>query len=267
MIVFRCREHATIAAMQVGPPLAGNLACRHTWRAQRALGQGRSGPALAHAMLASHLVPAHRMAAAALEVVARRVAPILPDVDAAAIVAAMDLVEGWLTPAEAGLLARCVAGAPAVDGMELVEIGSYCGRSTVSLALAIRACGRPLRLTAIDPHQGYAFAGGRDTYQLLVDTLKASGVDDLVDVVRARSVDVALVRPVGLVFIDGLHDGESVRTDYAHMGPHVTRDGLVAFHDYRTAFPGVMGVVNDLLLGSEHELVGFVDSLVVLRRL
>ena len=43
--------------------------------------------------------------------------------------------------------ARCDAGGPPV----LIEIGSYCGRATVPLALAVRGLGRTdVRVVAVD---------------------------------------------------------------------------------------------------------------------
>lgn len=42
--------------------------------------------------------------------------------------------------------------------------------------------------------------------------------------------------------------------------------GLVVFHDYRDLFPGVVEVVNELLVGADYDLVGWSDSIMVLRR-
>jgi predicted O-methyltransferase YrrM len=202
-----------------------------------------------------------------LDVIRRRVNAGLPPLDSDEPVSAMASVEGWLTAAEAALLARCVAATPAMADARVVEIGSYCGKSTVVIALAIAACGLPLRLTAIDPHTGYVFAGGRDTYQSLIDTLQRNRVEACVDIVRARSTDVVFARQVVMVFIDGLHDADSVGADYRQVAPHVVRGGLLLFHDYQPDFPGVVETVNDIIGGGGHELAGYADSLIALRRL
>jgi predicted O-methyltransferase YrrM len=218
-------------------------------------------------MRALGLVPANPAASAVIERVRRRVEPVLPSVDTDQLVRSMETVEGWLTAPEATLLARSVAATPIATNAWIVEIGSYHGRSTLVIALAIAASVRPLRLMAIDPHAGYAFSDGRDTYESLLSTLRAHQVEGIVDVVRARSLDVALRRPVGMVFIDGLHDYASVSADYAHVAPHVIEGGLIVFHDYRLEFPGVVDVVNELLTEDAHALVGYADSLIALRRI
>jgi predicted O-methyltransferase YrrM len=248
-------------------PLAGNRAWLYARRAEREFAAARAGHALACAMSALRLAPANPAARAVIEWVRRRVEPILPAVDAVELVRSMEEVEGWLTAAEATLLARAVAATPLSDGACVVEIGSYHGRSTLVIALAIAASKRPLRLIAIDPHVGYAFSDGSDTYESLMSTLRAHGVEAPVDVVRAQSVDVPLDRPIGMAFIDGLHDRAAVSADHAHLAPHVVNGGLVLFHDYVGEFPGVVDVVNDLLTRDSYELVAYTDSLVALRRI
>jgi hypothetical protein len=134
------------------------------------------------------------------------------------------------------------------------------------LSLAIVGLGLPLRVLAVDPHSGYHVGGEAGTLTALAQTLREHGVESIVDVVRSRSIDVRLEHTVALAFIDGLHDAASVRADHDHIAPHVVRGGLVAFHDYRERFPGVMRTVHELLDGRDYDLAGWVDSIVVLRR-
>jgi predicted O-methyltransferase YrrM len=242
----------------------------HAWliarRAQRELAAGKPGAAAALAMQARTLDAASPLANEVVTSVRALITDALPVVHASPWADAIEQVEGWLTAAEAALLARCVAAAPVDLASTAVEIGSYKGRSTLLLALAIAELGSPLRLTAIDPHSGYHFGGGLDTYGALVETLRAHGVDSVVDVIRARSVDVPLVGPIALAFVDGLHDLDSVRADHAHLTPQIVRGGLVVFHDYRELFPGVVEAVNEVMLGDSYELAGWRDSIIALRR-
>jgi len=189
----------------------------------------------------------------------------LPRVDATRWIEALDEVEGWLTKGEAALLARCVAGAPTQTGSTIVEIGSYKGRSTLLIALAASELGGDRTVVAIDPHTGYHFGDGQDTYDALVGTLQAAGVAAVVDVRRTRSLDTKLDAPIALAFVDGLHDLDSVRADHAHVAAQLVAGGLVAFHDYKESFPGVVEIVDGLLSGGEYELVGWCESLVALR--
>jgi predicted O-methyltransferase YrrM len=190
----------------------------------------------------------------------------LPRVDASRWIDAVDAIEGWLTRGEAELLARCVAGAPADGTSAIVEIGSYKGRSTLLLALAASELGRGTTVVAIDPHTGYHFGNGADTYDALVSALEAAGVTSVVDVRRERSADAELELPIALGFVDGLHDADSVREDRTQIARRLVPGGLVAFHDYTESFPGVVEAVNELLAGDEYELAGWRESLVVLRK-
>src|SRR5258708_7821544 len=72
------------------------------------------------------------------------------------ILARMRPVEGWLTDAEADLLIAAAAQALATPGERpaLVEVGSYCGRSTVVLGSVAQALCPRARVFAIDPHLG-----------------------------------------------------------------------------------------------------------------
>jgi predicted O-methyltransferase YrrM len=180
----------------------------------------------------------------------------------------MEPVEGWLTGPEADLLARAAAVAARGDG-QLVEIGSYCGRSTVVQALAVQAAApdrSASRMIAIDPHEGYEHGGGLDSYVLLKETLRRHQVEPVVDVVCRRSVDVTLPDTIGMVFIDGMHDVRSVCADRDHVRERISVHGLMAMHDYRPEFPGVVEAAEGLLREGEFSVVGFTDSLLVLRR-
>ena len=236
-------------------------------RGERAFVRGDLGTALA-AALRSRVGGLDSEADSLVRRVRGRVEDELPPFPTDDLVTAMEPVDGWFTAGEAGLLARAAAVAARTSD-PLVEVGSYCGRSTVVLALVVARVAPTSsyhRVTAIDPHQGYGPAGGKDTFAELVATLRGNGVEDVVDIVRARSVDVALPRRVALAFLDGLHDEDSVRADVAHVTPHLQEGGLLAFHDYRFDYPGVVVAANAVLCSGEFAVLGLVDSLLVLRR-
>jgi predicted O-methyltransferase YrrM len=129
----------------------------------------------------------------------------------------------------------------------VLEIGSYCGKSTIYLAAAARGAGQ-LVLT-VDHHRGseehqpgweYHDPGlvdprtGRlDTLPALRATLAAAGLEDHVVVVVGRSADVARIwrTPLGLVFIDGGHTEQAAVTDYQGWAPWVAPGGVLAIHD------------------------------------
>lgn len=144
-------------------------------------------------------------------------------------------VPGWLDRDAARLLFGLAAHGPARGRAEgrIVEIGSYLGRSTILLALA-----RAGTVVAVDPHEGELTAGehgpAADTYPLFLRNLETAGVAGLVEPRRQTSLEAARdwSEPVRLLYLDGLHDYESVRDDVAAWAPHVAPGGFVVFDDY-----------------------------------
>jgi MMP 1-O-methyltransferase len=132
-------------------------------------------------------------------------------------------------------------------GLPFVEIGSYCGRSTVWLGAAARAAGTVL--FAVDHHRGSEenqagwewhdptlvdpVVGQMDTLPFFRRTIFAADLEDVVIGVVGRSPVVAKhwTMPSAFVFIDGGHGVEPARADYAGWTPHVAPGGLLAIHD------------------------------------
>src|ERR1700760_307793 len=129
----------------------------------------------------------------------------------------------------------------------VLEIGSYCGKSTIYLAAAARQAGQPV--VTVDHHRGSeehqpgweyhdpglvdpAF-GRLDTLPRLRATLAAAGLEDDVVVVVGRSADVARLwrDPLGLLFIDGGHTEAAATWDYQGWAPWVALGGALAIHD------------------------------------
>ena len=191
----------------------------------------------------------------------------------APILARMHQVEGWLTDEEADLL---IAVADHVlrtfpPTHALVEVGSYCGRSTVVLASAVAAVAPRARVHAIDPHEGEV--GGVDvgvestppTFERFLENLARAGVSTYVVPVRGRSYEVGWNDPIALLLIDGLHDDENCARDFRHFEPWLAPGGCVAFHDYES-WPGVTAFVDALERSDAYDWVKRAGSMVVLRR-
>ena len=165
-------------------------------------------------------------------------------------------IEGWLTEIEGRALARLAVG------KRVLEIGSYCGRSTICMAQTAE------HVVSIDPHDGRGTPEPKDTYAAFTGNLKAYGVSKVVTAIRGTLDSQKVSGKFGLIFIDGAHDLESVRRDIDHALELLAPDGLLAFHDYRTAGidhdPGVASAVNELLDGGS-ELVERIGSIAVVR--
>jgi len=129
----------------------------------------------------------------------------------------------------------------------VLEIGSYCGKSTIYLAAGART--RNQLTITIDHHRGSEEhqpgweyhdptladprTGRIDTLPELRATLAGAGLEDDVVVIVGRSRQVAALwqTPLGMVFIDGGHTDEAARTDYEAWAPHVAPAGVLAIHD------------------------------------
>ncbi|NYV78144.1 class I SAM-dependent methyltransferase [Streptomyces sp. UH6] len=162
------------------------------------------------------------------------------------ILAAFEAAKGFM-PVDEGLALYEAAVAAARLGLPLLEVGTYCGRSTILLADAARRAG-VVALT-VDHHRGseeqqpgwdYHDPGTVDPEIGLMDTLPAfrrtlhrAGLEEHVVAMVGRSPQVAAVwgAPLGLVFVDGGHTDEHANADYEGWAPHVAEDGLLVIHD------------------------------------
>ena len=166
----------------------------------------------------------------------------------AAVRAAAEAARGFM-PADEGLaLFRAgVTAARAVPGAPLLELGSYCGRSTLYLGAAARAEGTVV--VAVDHHRGSEEnqpgwewhepdlvdpdLGVMDTLPWFRRTVYSAGLEPHVVAMVGNSPTVASVwsTPCALVFIDGGHGEEPARTDFECWSPMVAAGGLLAIHD------------------------------------
>ncbi len=160
----------------------------------------------------------------------------------------LDLIartKGFLKDAEGEHLYR-LAREAALLGPSL-EIGSYCGKSTIWIGTACRAAGQVL--FAVDHHRGSEeqqpgeeyfdpalfdpVAGRIDTFRHFRAALAAAGLEDTVVPIVCRSELAARVWqiPLSLVFIDGGHALDTVAADGRLWSEHLLPAGLLVFHD------------------------------------
>jgi predicted O-methyltransferase YrrM len=183
--------------------------------------------------------------------------------------AKIDAIPGWLTENEARCLfdlARERCDADPEVGAQIVEVGSFFGRSSVALAMAIAHSKAPL-LACIDTWKGIPgdplFDSNTDVRATHVANMRALGLD-------AQRFDTGSVQAaaefyndsVSLLFIDGDHSYEACREDFEQWLPKLRRDAYVAFHD--ASAPGPKRVISELPLW--FGAVAAVDDLVVYQR-
>ncbi|MGX1311875.1 putative O-methyltransferase YrrM [Streptomyces calvus] len=170
----------------------------------------------------------------------------LPMTPEPAVLAAFEAAKGFM-PADEGLALYAAAAEAARLGLPLLEVGTYCGRSTILLAGAARAAG--VTALTVDHHRGSeeqqpgweyhdpetvdAELGVMDTLPTFRRTLHRAGLEDHVVALVGRSPQVAAVwnTPLALVFVDGGHTDEHASADYEGWAPHVADGGLLVIHD------------------------------------
>ncbi|MFJ9677155.1 class I SAM-dependent methyltransferase [Streptomyces sp. NPDC101194] len=162
------------------------------------------------------------------------------------ILAAFQAAKGFMPVVEGLALYRAAAEAAAL-GLPVLEVGTYCGRSTILLADVARAAG--VTALTVDHHRGSEEqqpgweyhdptvvdpeVGRMDTLPTFRRTLHAAGLEDHVVAMVGRSPQVAAVwgGKLGFVFIDGGHTDEHAGGDYEGWAPHVAEGGLLVIHD------------------------------------
>jgi MMP 1-O-methyltransferase len=169
-----------------------------------------------------------------------------------------------------------------------LEIGSYCGKSSLFLAEGCRLAGRYC-LFSIDHHRGsqeqqpgqeyfdadlYDSSTGRiNTLTHFLRTLEQAGMLASVIPIVGESSQVArnwLGGKLSLVFIDGGHSEDDVNSDCECWTPHIMPGGFLCFHDvYPNPAHGGQApfrVFERVRLLSKWCYVGLFESLGVLQR-
>lgn len=149
-------------------------------------------------------------------------------------------------PTEEGLALYDAACAQSEDGVT-VEIGSYCGKSTIFLGAAAQNTGG--LVITVDHHRGSAehqpgweyhdpylvdpSTGKMDTLATFRRTIADAELEDRVIAVVGASPVVARLwkSPITLLFIDGGHSEQAANDDYAGWAPWIAMGGILAIHD------------------------------------
>jgi predicted O-methyltransferase YrrM len=165
--------------------------------------------------------------------------PLSPD-----LLAVAERTKGFLPQDEAAALH---AAALEAEAGSWLEVGTYCGRSTVHLGGAARSVGA--HLVTLDHHRGSEenqpgwewhdaslvdpHTGRLETLPSLRRTLWDAGLDEDVTIVVGTTQQVARwwTTPLALLFLDGNHTEQVAQHDYAAFARHVQPDGLLLIHD------------------------------------
>ena len=129
----------------------------------------------------------------------------------------------------------------------ILEIGSYCGKSTIYLALGCRKNNKIV--FTIDHHKGSeehqigesfhdpdlvnTQTGTIDSFSEFRKNISDPGVEDNIVPIVAKSSVVATAwqTPLAMIFIDGGHSLQAAMDDYRNWSQFLLRDGFLAIHD------------------------------------
>ena len=195
-----------------------------------------------------------------------------PEFSGAEIETITSKIDGCLFPGEEVFLAQ-LAKSCTGSGV-IVEIGSYLGRSGVSLGLGSMQGSRTMVFT-FDHFEGDPFMKvSIDQFETLKRNIEKSGVDSIVLTSTDPSNKAVqnFSDPIELLFIDANHTFEDVEMDYLTWSPKVVSRGLIAFHDTfdpvmgGLRFDGPLKVIQKYCKLPEWTIVGRFQSITVVKR-
>lgn len=166
-----------------------------------------------------------------------------------------------------------------LPGGVLVEVGNFLGRSLCRLGELVKMSGKPFRVVGVDtcrgsgPEEPYGVRAAHDPFagplaegggtfagQLHRNVIDC-GLADVVTLVVGDSARVAELfadESLAFVFIDGMHDEESVARDILAWRRKVRVGGVMAGDDMGVpneitpVWPGVKAAVDKLLKGWQY---------------
>jgi hypothetical protein len=189
-----------------------------------------------------------------------------------AALAAVADVEGWMTDDQARRLwDRAAALEPPA---QIVEIGSYRGRSAIVLA---RAAADGVTVNAIDPHAGndrgpQQIEGtpeeGQSDHDAFLQNLERGGVTGRVRHVRLPSAEAhdAVEGEIALLYVDGAHRYGPARDDIRDWGARVAPGGTMLIHDGFSSVGVTLATLRLLAFGRRFRYEGRSGSMIEYRR-
>jgi predicted O-methyltransferase YrrM len=145
---------------------------------------------------------------------------------------------------------------------DVLEIGSYRGRSTWYLARGLEDAASPHRVIAVDPHL-------EGTQRDFERHIAAGGLADRIDarVAFAHDLHEEVAGPLGVLWIDGDHSYAGARQDFEDWFTKLATGGWLALHDTVGLWHGPTRLALELL-GSRADLVdiGVVGTITYARK-
>jgi predicted O-methyltransferase YrrM len=177
------------------------------------------------------------------------------------VVGIAQTIGGYLKRREVKFLA--LLGACPTAAGDILEIGTFKGKSTVVLAKAALAAGGG-RVVAVDPFVLAGAGGPAAALADLRDTLQLHGVADHVEFHQTYAATLARNwnRPIRLLWIDGNHTYAAAKSDFDLFLPFLADGAIVALHDVLNVAEGPLRVfMEDVLLSRHFGVAGLCGSI------
>lgn len=149
----------------------------------------------------------------------------------------------------------------------VMEIGSFLGRSSVIIAKALVDLNSVNRLTCIDNFSKVESS----KYHLKIDNPRREferninniGLTEYIELIEGDSSEILekIANPFSFVFIDGAHTKEQIEVDYNYSMRILQKGGVMAIHDYRNE-----NVSQEYTDWIEENIVKRKDSIYILHR-
>lgn len=156
-------------------------------------------------------------------------------------------IPGWTSEAELRWLAE-----QASLRKNILEVGSWMGRSAAAMAANTQGT-----VTAVDTWAGTAGdrvheeqLAGKGKDWLFRQFLKHTKPYQNIHTIRQSSQNASTTvadRKFDMIFLDGAHDYDSVKTDLQAWIPLLESGGLLCGHDFDGGRPGVVQAVRELV--------------------
>lgn len=146
---------------------------------------------------------------------------------------------------------------------DVVEIGSWQGRSTTFLARAVKESNNG-KFYAVDHFRGNP--GKEQFYEVngsinrlkdnFIKNISSFGLSDVVNLLDMNNTEAAARikdNTIRFLFIDGDHSKEGVQKDIELFFPMLTKGSIIVFDDYFDGFAGLLAAVDEFLENHDVE--------------
>lgn len=134
-----------------------------------------------------------------------------------------------------------------------VEVGVWKGRSASYMAVEIINSGKKIKFDCVDhwlgsiEHREYGEVKEKKLYDVFLQNIDP--VKDVINPIQMNSYEASLLyedNSLDFVFIDASHEYDDVKQDILSWLPKVKKGGVLAGHDYSSAFPSVCKAVDEI---------------------